>query len=83
FAEVGSQNDYSSGIVFDTHSKMVMSQGGTFEKMKEKVMNLTIIIFKMHQFHKKQPRPPGLFLYCIFIGLTLYILMISQRNRHR
>lgn len=26
-----------SGVVFDTHLKMVMSQGGTFEKMKEKV----------------------------------------------
>lgn len=27
----------ASGVVFDTHSKMVMSQGGTFERMKEKV----------------------------------------------
>ncbi len=26
-----------SGVVFDTHLKMVMSQGGAFEKMKEKV----------------------------------------------
>lgn len=29
----------TSGVEFDTHSKMVMSQGGTFERMKEKVMH--------------------------------------------
>lgn len=28
----------TSGVEFDTHSKMVMSQGGTFERMKEKVL---------------------------------------------
>lgn len=28
----------TSGVEFDTHSKMVMSQGGTFERMKEKVI---------------------------------------------
>lgn len=27
----------TSGVVFDTRSKMVMSQGGTAERMKEKV----------------------------------------------
>lgn len=27
----------TSGMVFDTNLKMVMSQGGTFERMKEKV----------------------------------------------
>ena len=27
----------AAGVVFDTHSKMVMSQGGTTERMKEKV----------------------------------------------
>lgn len=27
----------TSGVVFDTRSKMVMSQGGTTERMKEKV----------------------------------------------
>lgn len=31
-----------SGVVFDTHSKVVMSQGGTFEKMKEKVRTRSI-----------------------------------------
>lgn len=30
----------TSGVVFDTRSKMVMSQGGTAERMKEKVRNL-------------------------------------------
>uniref|UniRef100_A0A8C1NSM7 Uncharacterized protein n=1 Tax=Cyprinus carpio TaxID=7962 RepID=A0A8C1NSM7_CYPCA len=35
-----------SGVVFDTHSKMVMSQGGTFENMKEKVrMALLVFVF--------------------------------------
>lgn len=29
----------TSGVVFDTRSKMVMSQGGTAERMKEKVGN--------------------------------------------
>lgn len=29
----------TSGVVFDTRSKMVMSQGGTAERMKEKVRN--------------------------------------------
>lgn len=32
-----------SGVVFDTHSKMVMSQGGTFEKMKEKVQTAFLL----------------------------------------
>lgn len=27
----------TSGVVFDTRSKMAMSQGGTAERMKEKV----------------------------------------------
>lgn len=30
----------TSGVVFDTRSKMVMSQGGTTERMKEKVGRL-------------------------------------------
>lgn len=34
-----------SGVVFDTHSKMVMSQGGTFEKMKEKVRTYSISVY--------------------------------------
>ncbi|NP_001139900.1 Spermatogenesis-associated serine-rich protein 2 [Salmo salar] len=35
-AKKNSQKD-TSGMVFDTNLKMVMSQGGTFERMKEKV----------------------------------------------
>lgn len=31
----------TSGVVFDTRSKMVMWQGGTTERMKEKVRHLT------------------------------------------
>uniref|UniRef100_A0A672YGF9 Uncharacterized protein n=1 Tax=Sphaeramia orbicularis TaxID=375764 RepID=A0A672YGF9_9TELE len=37
-AKKNSQRD-TSGVVFDTRSKMVMSQGGTAERMKEKVRN--------------------------------------------
>lgn len=33
---------------FDTHSKMVISQGGTFEKMKEKVIQSFVLIFFWH-----------------------------------
>ncbi|XP_051963795.1 spermatogenesis-associated serine-rich protein 2-like isoform X2 [Xyrauchen texanus] len=33
-----------SGVVFDTHSKMVMSQGGTFEKMKEKINAVRAVV---------------------------------------
>lgn len=32
----------TSGVVFDTRSKMVMSQGGTAERMKEKVRHNSI-----------------------------------------
>ncbi|XP_067270730.1 spermatogenesis-associated serine-rich protein 2 [Pseudorasbora parva] len=32
------------GVVFDTHSKMVMSQGGTFEKMKEKINAVRAVV---------------------------------------
>ncbi|XP_022526715.2 spermatogenesis-associated serine-rich protein 2 isoform X1 [Astyanax mexicanus] len=42
-AKKNSQKD-SSGIVFDTHSKMVMSQGGTFEKMKEKISAVRAVV---------------------------------------
>lgn len=38
-----SQKD-ASGVVFDTHSKMVMSQGGTFEKMKEKISAVRAVV---------------------------------------
>ncbi|XP_026884907.2 spermatogenesis-associated serine-rich protein 2 isoform X1 [Electrophorus electricus] len=34
----------TSGVVFDTHSKMVMSQGGTFEKMKEKINAVRAVV---------------------------------------
>ncbi|CDQ90442.1 unnamed protein product [Oncorhynchus mykiss] len=37
-AKKNSQKD-TSGMVFDTNLRMVMSQGGTFERMKEKVRN--------------------------------------------
>uniref|UniRef100_A0A8C2PP08 Spermatogenesis-associated serine-rich protein 2-like n=1 Tax=Cyprinus carpio TaxID=7962 RepID=A0A8C2PP08_CYPCA len=33
-----------SGVVFDTHSKMVMSQGGSFEKMKEKINAVRAVV---------------------------------------
>ncbi|XP_042617615.1 spermatogenesis-associated serine-rich protein 2 [Cyprinus carpio] len=33
-----------SGVVFDTHSKMVMSQGGTFENMKEKINAVRAVV---------------------------------------
>ncbi|XP_057211999.1 spermatogenesis-associated serine-rich protein 2 isoform X2 [Triplophysa rosa] len=33
-----------SGVVFDTHSKVVMSQGGTFEKMKEKINAVRAVV---------------------------------------
>ncbi|MBN3297643.1 SPAS2 protein, partial [Amia calva] len=34
----------TAGVVFDTHSKMVMSQGGTFEKMKEKISAVRAVV---------------------------------------
>ncbi|XP_030640049.1 spermatogenesis-associated serine-rich protein 2 [Chanos chanos] len=34
----------TSGVVFDTHSKMVMSQGGTFERMKEKIHAVRAVV---------------------------------------
>ncbi|KAL4655599.1 spermatogenesis-associated serine-rich protein 2-like isoform X2 [Arapaima gigas] len=34
----------ASGVVFDTHSKIVMSQGGTFEKMKEKINAVRAVV---------------------------------------
>ncbi|XP_051509067.1 spermatogenesis-associated serine-rich protein 2-like [Myxocyprinus asiaticus] len=33
-----------SGVVFDTHSKMVMSQGGSFERMKEKINAVRAVV---------------------------------------
>uniref|UniRef100_A0A673I5Y4 Spermatogenesis-associated serine-rich protein 2-like n=1 Tax=Sinocyclocheilus rhinocerous TaxID=307959 RepID=A0A673I5Y4_9TELE len=33
-----------SGVVFDTHLKMVMSQGGSFEKMKEKINAVRAVV---------------------------------------
>ncbi|XP_072537683.1 spermatogenesis-associated serine-rich protein 2 [Salminus brasiliensis] len=42
-AKKNSRKD-ASGIVFDTHSKMVMSQGGTFEKMKEKINAVRAVV---------------------------------------
>ncbi|XP_026072857.1 spermatogenesis-associated serine-rich protein 2-like [Carassius auratus] len=33
-----------SGVVFDTHSKMVMSQGGSFENMKEKINAVRAVV---------------------------------------
>ncbi|KAK3566526.1 hypothetical protein QTP86_034032 [Hemibagrus guttatus] len=34
----------TSGVEFDTHSKMVMSQGGTFERMKEKINAVRAVV---------------------------------------
>ncbi|XP_062854515.1 spermatogenesis-associated serine-rich protein 2 [Trichomycterus rosablanca] len=34
----------TSGVEFDTHSKMVISQGGTFEKMKEKINAVRAVV---------------------------------------
>ncbi|XP_035238667.1 spermatogenesis-associated serine-rich protein 2 [Anguilla anguilla] len=34
----------TSGVVFDTHSKMVMSQGGTYERMKEKISAVRAVV---------------------------------------
>ncbi|KAF4072438.1 hypothetical protein AMELA_G00263020 [Ameiurus melas] len=34
----------TSGVEFDTHSKMVMSQGGTFERMKEKIHAVRAVV---------------------------------------
>ncbi|XP_028824371.1 spermatogenesis-associated serine-rich protein 2 [Denticeps clupeoides] len=42
-AKKNSQKD-TSGVVFDTHSKMVMSQGGTFERMKEKIKAVRAVV---------------------------------------
>ncbi|XP_071401966.1 spermatogenesis-associated serine-rich protein 2 [Centroberyx affinis] len=42
-AKKNSQRD-ASGVVFDTHSKMVMSQGGTFERMKEKISAVRAVV---------------------------------------
>ncbi|XP_023690857.1 spermatogenesis-associated serine-rich protein 2 isoform X1 [Paramormyrops kingsleyae] len=42
-AKKNSQKDVS-GVVFDTHSKMVMSQGGTFERMKEKINAVRAVV---------------------------------------
>ncbi|KAG9333971.1 hypothetical protein JZ751_009287 [Albula glossodonta] len=42
-AKKNSQKD-TSGVVFDTHSKMVMSQGGTYERMKEKINAVRAVV---------------------------------------
>lgn len=42
-ARKGSYKDVS-GVVFDTHSKMAMSQGGTFENMKEKINAVRAVV---------------------------------------
>ncbi|KAM3871597.1 spermatogenesis-associated serine-rich protein 2 [Diretmus argenteus] len=42
-AKKNSQKDVS-GVVFDTHSKMVISQGGTFERMKEKISAVRAVV---------------------------------------
>ncbi|MFT7812833.1 hypothetical protein Z043-105662 [Arapaima gigas] len=42
-AKKSSQKD-ASDVVFDSHSKMVMSQGGTFEKMKEKINAVRAVV---------------------------------------
>ncbi|XP_046896450.1 spermatogenesis-associated serine-rich protein 2 [Hypomesus transpacificus] len=42
-AKKNSQKD-TSGVVFDTHSKMAMSQGGTFDKMKEKISAVRAVV---------------------------------------
>ncbi|XP_053174188.1 spermatogenesis-associated serine-rich protein 2 [Scomber japonicus] len=42
-AKKNSQKDTSS-VVFDTHSKMVMSQGGTAERMKEKISAVRAVV---------------------------------------
>ncbi|KPP75115.1 hypothetical protein Z043_105662 [Scleropages formosus] len=42
-AKKNSQKD-ASDVVFDTHSKMVMSQGGTFERMKEKINAVRAVV---------------------------------------
>ncbi|XP_066499676.1 spermatogenesis-associated serine-rich protein 2 [Hoplias malabaricus] len=34
----------ASGVVFDTHSKMVMSQGGSYERMKEKINAVRAVV---------------------------------------
>ncbi|CAL8367123.1 unnamed protein product [Lota lota] len=34
----------ASGVFFDTHSKMVMSQGGTFDRMKEKINAVRAVV---------------------------------------
>ncbi|MGH0145127.1 UNVERIFIED_CONTAM: hypothetical protein FKN15_068019 [Acipenser sinensis] len=36
--------DDPTGVVFDTQSKMVMSQGGSFEKMKEKISAVRAVV---------------------------------------
>ncbi|XP_020314758.1 spermatogenesis-associated serine-rich protein 2 [Oncorhynchus kisutch] len=42
-AKKNSQKD-TSGMVFDTNLKMVMSQGGTFERMKEKISAVRAVV---------------------------------------
>ncbi|XP_039864005.1 spermatogenesis-associated serine-rich protein 2 [Simochromis diagramma] len=42
-AKKNSQKD-TSGVVFDTRSKMVMSQGGTAERMKEKISAVRAVV---------------------------------------
>ncbi|KAJ8390480.1 hypothetical protein AAFF_G00102770 [Aldrovandia affinis] len=42
-AKKNSQKD-TSGVVFDTHSKMVMSQGGSYERMKEKINAVRAVV---------------------------------------
>ncbi|XP_035997146.1 spermatogenesis-associated serine-rich protein 2 [Fundulus heteroclitus] len=42
-AKKNSQKD-TSGVVFDTRSKMVMSQGGTTERMKEKISAVRAVV---------------------------------------
>ena len=38
----------TSGVFFDTQSNMVMSQGGTFERMKEKVRQCVLLFYFLH-----------------------------------
>lgn len=43
----------TSGVVFDTRSKMVMSQGGTAERMKEKARHNSIHTHITHAWHRE------------------------------
>ncbi|KAK1897803.1 Spermatogenesis-associated serine-rich protein 2, partial [Dissostichus eleginoides] len=42
-AKKNSQKD-TSGVVFDTRSKMAMSQGGTTDRMKEKISAVRAVV---------------------------------------